>query len=140
MAIAHRKGRKRPGQPHRAGRLPRTSSDPGRPLGLVITPGTPVVDFENEVFGRVAAVTPEYCVMRPDRGSAAYCVCRWRHAAVGHVRPAKAALPRRVVEHARLNYCATLLAELEGLRGVAGLTPALQAARRDVLATLRRGG
>ena len=119
---------------------PRTSSDPARPAELVITPGTPAVDCEHEVFGRVAAVTPGFCIMQPGQGKPHYYTCPWHHIAVGCIRPAPATMPRKSGGKDRLNYLATLLAELEGLRTTVGLTPTLQAARQEVLHALGARG
>ena len=116
---------------------PHTSSDPAKPLELVITPGTPAVDCEHEVFSSVAAVTPDFCVMRLGHGKPHYYTCPWHHIAVGHIKPAPATLPRKAGGKDRLNYLATLLAELEGLRTTAGLTPTLHAAHQEVLRSLR---
>ena len=137
MTPEHLEANKRPDPISKQG--PRTSSDPERPMGLVVVPGTPVVDCRHEVFGRAVAVTPGFCVMRPGRGSAGYCVCPWRDVAVGHVAPVPGVLPGRAEDKDRLDYCAALLAELEGLRTAAGLTPLLKAARKEVLRTLRSG-
>ena len=110
-------------------------------MELIITRGTPVVDCAHQVFGVVAAVTPGFCVMRPDRGGKkpGYYTCLWEHIAVGNVRPLPAMLPRKAGAKDRLNYLATLLTELEGLRTTVGLTPTLRAAYREVLAALRCG-
>ena len=137
MAIAHPKGRDQPTQITKAS--PRTSSDPDKPTELIITPGTPVVDCQHEVFGTIAAVTPSFCILRLGRGKPHYDTCPWEHIAVGNVRPTPAMLPRRAGAKDRLNYLATLLAELEGLRTTVGLTPTLRAARDEVLASLRCG-
>ncbi|MEM9347386.1 MAG: hypothetical protein AAGB26_12290 [Planctomycetota bacterium] len=101
---------------------PRTSSDPSSPTGLIIAPGTPVVDCAHQVFGTVAAVTPGFCVMRPDAGGKrpGYYTCPWEHIAVGNVRPLPAMLPRKAGAKDRLNYLATL-----------------RSARNEVLASLR---
>lgn len=137
MAIAHRKGNAQSTQIPK-GSL-RTSSDPDRPMELIITRGTPVVDCAHEVFGRVAAVTPSFCVMQPSGGSPGYCICPWRDIAVGHIQPMPATLPRKAGRKDRLNYLATLLAELEGLRLAVGLTPRLHAAYEEVLRSLGCG-
>ena len=138
MAVAHRKGNAEPTQIPKGS--PRTSCDPLKPMELIITPGTPAVDCAHEVFGTVAAVTPSYCVMRPGGGKKPhYYTCPWQDIAVGNIEPASSTLPRRAGRKDRLNYLATLLAELEGLRTTAGLTPVLHAAWGEVLDALRCG-
>ena len=129
MAITHRKGNAQPTQ------IAKGST--AEPLELIITPGAPAVDYEHEVFGQVAAVTPSFCVMRLGHGKPNYYTCPWHHIASGNIRPAPSTLPRKAGRKDRLNYLATLLAELEGLRTTVGLTPILQAAHQEVLRSLR---
>ncbi|MEM9347104.1 MAG: hypothetical protein AAGB26_10860 [Planctomycetota bacterium] len=137
MAVTHRKGNAQPTQIPKGS--PRTSPHPDKPMELIIVRGTPVVDCAQEVFGLVAAVTPSFCVIQPSHGSSGYCVCPWRDIAVGHIQPMPTTLPRKAGRKDRLNYLATLLSELEGLRLAVGLTPRLRAAHEEVLRSLGCG-
>ncbi len=111
----------------------KTSPDPKQPTPLVIVPGTPVVDLENELVGKVVAVTPAFCVFEVE---GALCVSPWRDVAIGNIVPARETLPPDIEDHDRRNYYARILREMEGLKPL-GLTSALQAAYDDLLRRLQ---
>ena len=56
----------------------KTSPHAKQPIPLEIVPGTPVVDLQQEVVGRVVAVTPAFCVFEVE---GALCVNPWRNVA-----------------------------------------------------------